>query len=769
MKNLEHLDWKGVLSVLESLASSEPAREHLRHLSPLASERLAIKSFEEIDEARLVVSAGRRPTMESLDLFGTWYERLKRRGVLKIMELKDVRRFCLEVVGLVEVAETIESPWFREMLIQIVRAKEPLSAIDQIITPGGEIKTDASETLSELFKARQDRERSLHSTLNRLVKAHGLESVLQDKFVTNREGRWVLPIKSGMQHSFEGIIHDSSQTKQTVFMEPQEVVAINNEIRELDIKIEKEIETLLTELSHYLATLSEKFEISRKFLLAADIRLAQAQLAQQMDAHPCEFDNKRLALNKVRHPLLVLNQSKVVANDVELTEGHRILLLSGPNAGGKTVLLKAVGIAAHMARCGLPICADEGSIVPFFESFHTAVGDEQSVHQNLSTFAAHLTTLTVAAKAEGPKHLILIDEICGSTDPEEGGALAKAFIEQFDKNKTFGIITSHLGALKEGWTKESGVVTGRLEFDELEGKATYKLFLGLPGQSQALKTAKIIGVPSSILDRAVQLLRPETRERKKKLDDLESIKDEMLQSKERLESERAQASSYKEKYLEMLENFKREKEKWLTLAVQKAEQKINELLEAAKQNQTNLKAMSDFKSQLPTVVKTPQKASIQTAAEFAVAFPPGSPIFAPQLQTDGIIQSLPDAKGMVTVMAQSMRFQVFWKDLQPARSLARTAAAPRSEYMASTNLGEERTVDLRGQRVDEAIRELESQLDLAMRNKEDRLKVIHGHGTEALKKSIRTFLSRSVYVRKWNSGDTSSGGDGITWIELSDL
>ncbi len=768
LSNLQHLDWPQLIKNLEAFATSESSRESIRNLAPLGTPEQALKSFEEIEEARIIVASGRRPTMESLDLFSTWHDRVRKRAVLKTIEIKDVRRFCYEVQSLHEATASYASPWLREIASSLFDAAEPVSAIDQIVTPGGDIRSDASEELANLFKSKQDKERFLNSTLNKIVKQHNLEAVLQDRFVTNREGRWVIPIKSGMQHNFEGIIHDSSQTKQTVFMEPQEVVSINNEMREIEIKIEKEIEKLLTELSHYLHGLAERFEAAKKILAKADERLSQAQLAMQLNSQPCRFSKNKIRLLDLRHPLIALQNPNVVPNDVEMSDDNRILLLSGPNAGGKTVLLKAIGLASQMARCGLPICAEEGSEIPFFAKIHVAVGDEQSVHRNLSTFAAHLTILTEGTQVNGHDNLILVDEICSATDPEEGSALAKSFIEHFAQNHVFAVVTSHLGALKEGWTKESGVMNGRLEYDEMAGHSTYKLFLGLPGQSQALKTAQSIGVPKSIIDRAVELLHPDTRQRRKKLDELDAIKNEMLQSKEHLESEKSKFTDLKNKYEEILEKFKKEKETWLSRAVKIAEQKIDELIESAKASQSQLKSLSDIKSQLPSIIKTPQKSSINSPEDFANAFPRGSLVFVPALQQDGVIQSEPDTKGMVTIQAQSMRVQITWKDLQPPRNPKGSTNGHKTSIAVGSGGGmDERVIDLRGQRVDEALAELDQQLDVALRNKEDRIKVIHGHGTETLKKSIRSFLSRSVYVRQWRSGD--SGGDGVTWVELADL
>ncbi|MEQ1878231.1 MAG: Smr/MutS family protein [Bdellovibrionia bacterium] len=769
MTELKHIDWPEILAHLETLASSEVAREFLRQLGPLKTQSEALESFAEIEVAQLILNLGRRPQMQSLDLFQTWFERLRRQAVLKPLELKDVRRFCHEAVDLKDASESFSSPWLKSMTEEILDAKEPLSAIDQLLTPGGEIRTDASETLASLFKEKQEMERELQNTLNRLVKQHGLEPVLQDRFVTNREGRWVVPVKSGKQHSFEGVIHDSSQSKQTVFMEPKEVVELNNQIRQIDIRIEREIEILLTELSQYLSSLVRAFEDSKEILHRADIRLAQGQFATQIQAQPCTFSDDRIYLTNVRHPLMVLRSDKTVPNHVEFTAEKRILLLSGPNAGGKTVLLKAVGLAVHMARCGLLPCADDSSQVPFFKELHVAVGDEQSVDQNLSTFAAHLKTLTDATKVRGHAHLLLFDEICGATDPDEGAALARSFIEHYEKNEVFAIITSHLGPLKENWPKESGVINGRLEYDEMHGRPTYRLYLGLPGQSLALKTAKNIGVPQEIIDRAMALLHPHTRQRQQKLDELETIKVDMMQIKQRFEIETKQAMEDREKYQELVEKFKREREKWMQKSIEKGQKQIDNMIEEAKLNMQNTKALNDIKGQLPQIIKAPQKAIIRSPEEFGHAYPSGSKVYVTQIQQDGIVQGAPDGKGMVAVLSQSMRIKVNWKDLQPPRAPIQKSTTQSNPYLAQTSLGrEERVIDLRGQRVEEALGNLESHLDVAMKSKEDRVKIIHGHGTDALKKAVRSYLSRSVYVRKWKTGDQLSGGDGVTWVELMD-
>ncbi|HVK62530.1 MAG TPA: hypothetical protein VM432_13310, partial [Bdellovibrionales bacterium] len=409
---LTALDWREILEKLQSLATSEPARAQLRETSALTGPEAATKSFRSIEEAQNVLAHGERPFMESLDLYNTWFQRIKRDAVLTTLELRDVRRFCIETVALAEVLRPLSGLWVMSLKDRLMDATMPLSAIDQIMTPSGEIRTDASEALHNLYREKQNQTKSLQNVLDRLIKQHDMDTIVQERYVTNREGRWVIPVKSGMQHFFPGIIHAASQSKQTVFMEPDEVIPLNNRLRQIEVEIEEEIERLLTQLSQYLRTQIAGFQTSYDILLEADVRFAQAKLGEILSAGAIEFDESRLELVDVRHPLLVLKNETVIPNTVKLGGGNRVLLLSGPNAGGKTVLLKSVGLTSQMARCGLLVCAESGSRLPFFQNIVVAVGDAQSVDMALSTFAAHLKILDKAAQAKGHENLLLIDEIC---------------------------------------------------------------------------------------------------------------------------------------------------------------------------------------------------------------------------------------------------------------------------------------------------------------------------------------------------------------------
>ena len=774
MKNLENLDWNLILEKIESYSTSETSKIKLSQIIPLKNAEQALQSFNEIEEAGLVIKTGVRPFMQSLDFFSQWNLRLKKKAILKTLEIKDIRSFCLECVALAEAIKDFQSPWLASVKAEMMNAEEPLSAIDQLMTPNGDIRPDASERLYRLIQEKDKLRREVELSLDRLVKDHQMENYLQDKYFTSREGRMVLPIRSGMQHFVPGVIHASSQTKQTVYIEPEKVIPMNNRLRQIEVEIEEEIEHLLEEISKYLVHLNPEFDKTRDILEHMDFRLSQAQFSILVKAHGCEFSENEFDLIDLKHPMLALGKKEVISNSVQLTEEKSILLLSGPNAGGKTVLLKSIGLAAQMARCGLPICAEMGSKIPFFKDVITSIGDSQSVDEELSTFAAHLKILEKASTLKGHEHLILIDEICGSTDPEEGASLARSFIEEYSGNEVFAVITSHLSPLKTGWKETDKLINGSLEYDKISGKPTYKFIPGIPGESLAIQMAKRVGIDNKIVQRAIDLLSPTTRARLDGLEEIETLKKEIGNLQAHLKKQTAEAQNLKQKYEKMISEFEKNKDNLLHKELNTARKKVDEAISTVKAQEALNKhrQLQEIKFNLPEIVKaqTPDNESkLETVEDFAKKYPPGSKVYISSLSQDGLVQSAPNSKGEVLIMSNSMRLQLPWFELKPpGKPINPTSNLVRKSSQFTVALvDEDRTLDLRGKTVEEAIEELEVVVDRAFQNQEDRIKIIHGHGTEALKKGIRSYLSRSVLVRKWKAGTPENGGDGITWLELS--
>jgi DNA mismatch repair protein MutS2 len=788
---IKNLDWTEIIERMKNFATSSSAREELDQLGPLKNSRVAEKSFYDIESATFVIQSGVRPHMESLDLFEPWISRLRKSAVLKTLELKDIRHFCLETIALKEALSEQSTAWAVDCSELLMNANEPLSAIDHLMTPSCDIRMDASETLYRLSREKETLARQIQTQMDRLVADHKMDHMLQEKYVTTREGRWVIPVRGGMQHYVPGVIHASSHTKQTVFIEPEVVIPMNNRLRQIDVEIDEEIERLLVEISNYLMSQKNNFEKSKTVLLNCDIQIAKAQLTVLLGAEPCRFSdinipNQRnddpiieMNLKGLFHPILKMNGKKPVSNTVHLVTSKSILLLSGPNAGGKTVLLKAIGLAAQMARCGLPICAEKNSVLPFFDTISTSIGDSQSVDEDLSTFAAHLKTLDMAQKLSGFNNLILVDEICGSTDPEEGSALARAFIETYAENKVFAVVTSHLSPLKSGWKSEDAVVNGSLEYDTQTGKPTYQFLHGIPGDSLAILTARRVGVSENVLKKAHEYLSPLAKQKISALTEIENLKKDLSDLQNKYRKDLKALENAKESLAQQMKNFEKSKEIELEKTIQRASKKVDDeiAITLASSALEKHRKLQEIKYNMPEIIRGPKveanqnSVQIKNADDFSARFPPGTKVFVQTLNQDGIIQSTPNTKGEVMILSQSIRLQLHYTELKPAQKssnpTSQLVTRSGTSYGGGTSfLNEDRIVDLRGKTVTVALEDLETALDQAILQKEDRIKLIHGHGTEALKKAIRTFLSRSVYVKKWKAGNSESGGDGVTWVEL---
>ncbi len=826
----KEIDWKELLKQLAQNSQSERARELLRSISALGSVALANQGAQNVIMAQAVLTESALPSFLNLDSLPRLFEHLRIKSVLGIKDLMIIRNFLISSGQLKNILGTVKNPWSILFGAKISDFKIPLTMLNKAISPDGDINEDATPTLASLFEEKKKLTRDVAHVLDLVISRRKMENLLQDRYVTTREGRLVLPIKSGSQHDVKGLIHDRSFTKQTVFMEPEEALPINNRLRDLQLFIAEEIEKILRELSHSLARQIVSLENAESSMLECDITFAKAKMntllrgsaakLTEVNATDASSENSslRVILKEAKNPLLVLQGLDVVPNTIELESKKRLLLLSGPNAGGKTVLLKTLGLCAQMARCGLPIPALAGSVLPFFKTIDAVVGDLQSVEENLSSFSSHMKRLNETLDYKGEQTLVLVDEICGATDPEEGSALARSFINHYLEMNIFAVITSHLSPLKENWPKDSGLLHGSLEFDVKNNRPTYQLVLGIPGQSLALSVARRLGVPPEILRKAEEYLTPLSKQRAINLQESEDLRSQIIELKQAAQRDRDEAQNLKTQYAELVRKFREQRDRWLEKAIQKAEKKIENLIEDARQNRLKNKTIQDIRSELPTIIKAqPAAHRAQTVEEFRLLFKPGTPAFCSRLNRQILIQSEADDRGQVFVLADSMRVQVPWhsisalsasadkeskssvsKDSYTANYIANKASsrnaqsfspkgfsessatngsyASGSSDIGSANGGTTSSVlgdnfpelDLRGKRSDEAIDLLEKWLDDCTGDGQEKLKIIHGFGTEQLKKSVRQYLSKSRYVAKWSAGGSGTGGDGITWVILAD-
>lgn len=760
------LDWPIVLQSIATEASSLAGKKQCLHLSPKGSPEKALQAISHIFDASFV-DADTIPNFSAVDEIPPIVERLGHQGVLEVRELACLRQFFHLTLSLTEALQEQTTAWAKDVKTSVPSFKSQLSSIDHVVSPDGEINESASQKLQGLCQERRKLERDVTAILSKIVGRQDLEGSLQDKYVTNREGRKVIPVKSGNRHDVKGQIHDRSHTKQTVFMEPAEAVPLNNRLRQIGSEIDDEIQRILKEISDYLRGSCTEYESALDTAIQADSVFAKVRFNSKIKGSKPNFSSQGLIkLNQLKHPLLLLQGDKVVANDVKLSHDNRILLLSGPNAGGKTILLKSIGLAAQMARSGLPIAAGDNSQLPFFEKLDPIVGDLQSVDGNLSTYSSHIKRLNGTLAYSGSSTMILVDEICGATDPEEGAALARSFIEHYRDQDVFAVITSHLGPLKQNWPKNSGVEHGSLEFDRITNRATYQLVMGLPGHSLALFVAQQLGTPQNLIDKAKEFLSPLSRSKAEELKEIEDFKQQVIDLKQQSQKDREEAQKLKQTYQFLVQKFRDQRDKWIEKALEKAQSKIENLIEDARQERIKNRTLQDLKADLPSIVKAskvPTNSKPQTIDEFKTRMPPGTPAFSTRLGRDVVIQGQPDNKGQVSVLAGSMRLQVPWHSLGFNKETEGAVSKKSSTSQETAVSSETKQLDLRGYRIDDAVEKLEKWLDNCMSEGIDKVKLIHGFGTEKLKKSVRRHLSKSPYVEKWTGGEHSEG-DGITWV-----
>lgn len=754
------IDWNKVLDFISQFTTSEITKQRLQGLSPIGSNE-AIKSMKDIVWAQEYVHEA-RPRIECIDITPIWMKRLSKGAILSTYEIKDLSYLLVDTSNIRSALQEIENnEWAENKISELTPLTDLEKQVSKTVDSEGNILPDASPELSKLYRERAQLTQGVHSQLKSILQDKESDIVLQDKFVTTREGRWVVPVKYGMQGKLKGIIHDVSNSGQSLYIEPEGVVKQNNKLREVEVAIKNEMERILKQLSQALYDQVDTLKSNYECLKEIDFYFALASWNEAIDGKPIEFDNDLLEIFQLRNPVLSFQQDEVISNHIEMSKKESVLLISGPNAGGKTILLKSLGLAAQMARCGLPVAADKNSRIPYFENIYISVGDSQNIKEGLSTFAAHVEELNHSFHAKPYKDLVLIDEICGSTDPEEGAAIARAFLKHYADSHIYNLTTSHLSPLKTNWPENSGVQIGSMDFDEAHGVPNYKLLLGVSGSSFAWKTAKKLGMPESILTMAKEFLSEDWKSQHKTLDDLEKKQEELNTEKAQVERLKREHQLAKENFEKLQIQFEKEKDIALKNYVNEAEKRLADYLEELKENKS--KNIYEVKADLPNIIKAKPERPL-TKEEFIKLYPIGSEVFISTLNKKGIVQSEPNKKMEVQILSQSMRMDVgiqyiSKQEIKPKENIFK----PKKKQLLE---GGDTDLDLRGMSMEDALDELERNVDAALQAGSDRLKVIHGHGTGVLKKAIRNYCARNSFIKRWQVAPKDKGGDGVTWIEL---
>ena len=765
----EFLDWPELCTRLSAQADSSRGRTACQTLPLCESAAEARERMADVSELHSLLRLGESlpglgfPEIEShLQAVG--------QGVpLGPEELRQVADFCETAASarrfygrIASQDPRIQAPRMSKLAAGLGYHDELVRMARETFDAAGELRDGASPELARLRRERDMAASRVRSEAERLLQSEEYAPFLQDEFVTLREDRFVLPLRASFKSMGLGIVHDTSRTGETVFIEPTVLVELNNRLKVAEIEIRRESRRILEELARVVSEAAEGLRQDREILTRLDFLAAAARLSVAYDGMAVEIvDDPIVDLRQLRHPLLALraveSKSKIMPNDLALGQvpGHsqaKVLVVSGPNAGGKTVLLKSVGLAALLARAGLPVPAAPGSRVGFFHQVLADIGDQQSVMGDLSTFSAHLANLSgildLARAATDENLLILCDELMVGTHPEQGAALARAMLEVLADAPGLVLVTTHFDSLKALAESDGRFRNAGMEYDLQKLRPTFRLRDGVPGRSYAFDIAARIGLPESVLDRARALMdagnlgleetlrnlqeREQALERSNQA--LETARRELEQAKQDLDAQadasQAAATALTRRERELAVHSREA----VDAAVREAREAISEIVREAKRTRT------------AQAVEAARAALDRKAKEATAALPEAEPLDVTKLR-----QAL--ANRALGVSATS-------KNAPSTRTASQSAAEPVSLQNRAN------TLDLRGQRADEALAELEAFLDRTALEGADTVYVIHGHGTGALRKVVREYLATSPYVERFRPGGKGEGGDGVSVVSL---
>lgn len=810
---LEALEWSRITEMVSSFCRTEWGRHYAKRLPFFPTREEAERELQQVREAhQLLVEQGESlPVPGVLDLRGA-LRRAEKGGVLEpaaLLGIMDLLEGAAQLRSFVSRFETrLPSLWEKaELFKPLVRLRrEILNVLDR----SGRLKDDASWELSAL----REEVRRCHDRIRRQMQDYlsSHSRHLTDSYYTLRQDRYVLPVKASERGRIAGIVYGSSGSGATIFVEPQPMVALNNALRMAEEDVLQEEMRILRKLSQEikaeLPSLSTNLELLRDF----DVLLARVQMAQELDASVPHLvplhDQSAIDLRQARHPLLIWKGVAVVANDMILGPSSRTLLISGPNTGGKTVVLKTIGLCALMAQAGLPIPAHPGSQVPFFEEIFTDIGDHQSIERDLSTFSAQIVTLREIMSQAHDRSLILIDEIVVGTDPHQGAALATAILEQLTEQRCFVVTTTHYEQLKALAYEDARFVNASVGFDLQQLAPTYRLYIGTPGSSSALEIARRLGLHEQLCARAEDLLSPSGDRFDRIIGKLEQQYQELYEERERttrarrkLEEELLSQQRKSEQVDKAQDRLRSVEEQNWQRQFREARGIVREAVRELQQESLNWNQVQASQQKLKDaeslVVQAREHAkelgSVSTLPPEQTQIRVGQKVKLMSLRTEGVVLELPDIHGTVLVQAGIMRTRVPIPEIRilsstPTPSSSRPLPRPQptapstpthrspskeSETVASEpkNMfsvlpSQDVRCDLRGMRIDQALEQIELFLARAIQQEQHAVLVIHGHGTGALRDAVRQYCRHSPFVQAFRAGEPSEGGNGVTAVLL---
>lgn len=782
-KSFKTLDFPKVINQLSKHAVSELGKEKIHALSP-SSDYIEVKDKQEETEdgVRILRMKGGIPLSPFIDI----RPHLKRANIGAALNGKEVAQIGKVIKSVREIdqffvklkEDEIELKQLYIISDQFVALRPLERAIFTVVDEGGYVLDDASTALRGIRTGIKQTESRVRQKLESIVRGSQAK-FLTDAIITMRNDRYVIPVKQENRTTFGGVVHDQSSTGQTLFIEPQSVVDLNNRLKQYQSEERSEIERILAEVTNVIMPHTAEIDQNMTVLVLLDFINAKAKYAQEIKGiKPLISENNAVSFMRARHPLL--EESEVVANDIILGEEYQTMIITGPNTGGKTVALKTLGLLQLMAQSGLQIPVAEQSVMGIFSSVFADIGDEQSIEQSLSTFSSHMTNIVEILNKIDDQSLVLLDELGAGTDPQEGAALAIALLDAIAAKGSYALITSHYPELKAYGYNRPQTINASMEFDVETLSPTYKLLIGIPGRSNAFEIAKRLGLNDMVIESARQLMSGESQSVDEMIQDLENKRKQASQEtgKVREELQNAQAlhrelkNAFKE-YEAEKEQLKKKAEKEANQIIEKAQKDTEKIIEDLRARQLQgaqgsavkehefIEAQSRL-SNLKLEEESLKKNKILQKQKRKKELKPGDFVQVESLGQKGTIVEKSGNKQWVVQMGM-LKMKLNESDLTPAQQEKEPSYNRTS--LKSTSMGSVSTeIDLRGERVEAALNQLDQYIDQAILSNYPQVTVIHGMGTGAVRKAVQDYLKKHPQVKSYNDAPANQGGNGATIV-----
>ncbi|MBQ7145707.1 MAG: endonuclease MutS2 [Lachnospiraceae bacterium] len=781
-KVLKTLEYDKILLRLEALAVSDGAKALCRSLKPMTEKEDILTALKETSDAEARFIAHGNPGFTGIHDIRAGIKRAQSGSSLSMPELLRIEKL-LAMASKAKTYGREDSRPEPDSLSERFGLLSPLTPLRQLleadILSEEEMADQASPGLAKVRRQLRTISDRIHTELNALLLKH--RTLLQDAVVTMRDGRYCLPVKAENKSQVSGIVHDQSGSGKAVFIEPMSVVKLNNEWRELEIQEQKEIELVLADLTEQTVAHAEEILTDYHVLTELDFIFAKARLSRDYKGtEPVyEGEGKVINIKKGRHPLL--DPAKVVPIDIRLGGDYDLLIITGPNTGGKTVSLKTVGLLTLMGQSGLHIPAAVNSRLCLFKEIYADIGDEQSIEQSLSTFSSHMTNIVKIMAEADEDSLVLFDELGAGTDPVEGAALAMAILSRLHSRGIYTCATTHYSELKVYALSTPGVENASCEFDVATLRPTYRLLIGIPGKSNAFAISRKLGLAEDIIAEAGGYIDTNQEAFEDVIADLDKKRGEMEQAERAVKRLHEEATALKAEAQKLQNNLDQQKARLLQEAREEARSILAQAKEAADQAIRDMHRRGEPVSREMEEARAGLRLALEAAAGPEETREPrrvtvtekklrlGDLVHVHSLGAKGTVASLPDAKGRLTVQMGILRTEVQASDLElvPEDTTLVEGKKQRSSFSAyQKGLTVSTEINLIGMTVDDALQALDKYLDDAWLAHISRVRIIHGRGTGALKKAVAGLLRRNKHVAGFTPAPFNEGGDGATVAEL---